>query len=598
MPDETLTTNIPEETANEEVVKTEEEAISTAEPVAEPTASAVEQPVEPAPALISEEEILAAQMLADPKPVATESAPVAAPAGNAAEEMELNVSLDQLSYICEYCGKVNPIAAPSCGRCGKRRPRSEYINAMNKIKNAQTVKERYVAEQAKLAADRQDAAQQQLARLVEERVADERAHYVAQERIRFDEEEEAIRRSTARDAVMRIIAAEKAADEKVQAAEKRAAEAESGRSREVEERIADEREKVLYAAAKRVVSERAGIENAAEERILATKKETERKAQENIAFAVEEAERSAARRAVLKVVATEQAANDRTRLERDAIARAALDRVEEEKKIAEINAYSKFKIEKEAIERAVDERIKAEREALYARRGEVSQREGGAVGVGGVQQVQPLAIVPYVNSRQPLFQYTTAKTVYKFVPDDVQQPQQQYPAYTPAPVQPKQKKKQCMRIWGVIIALLAIAMAVLAVVVFKYVEGYKNLDVILSLFQANDYKTAFDGVLGMATLLPIGIAVAAVGDLIVLITAIIVIAKNKFNWGVFIGAVVALIGAVLAFVSPVIAKAAEIMDMVKNLGQLINVIIGLVIFILALILSIVQGKKNKAETQM
>lgn len=582
MPDETLTANIPEEKANEEPARIDEEAAPAVEAVAETPApeakQPVEQPVEPAPMPAPAEEI----PVQPAQPVSM---------SNAAEEMELNVSLDQLSYICEYCGKVNPIAAPSCARCGKRRPRSEYVNAMNRIKNAQSVKERYVAEQAKLAADRQDAAQQQLARLVEERVADERAHYVAQEKIRFEEEQEAIKRSTARDAVMRIIAAEKAADEKVQAAEKRAEEAMSGRSREVEERIAEEREKVLYAAAKRVVSERAGIENAAEERILATKKETERKAQENIAFAVEEAERNAARRAVLKVVATEQAANDRTRLERDAIARAALDRVEEEKKIAEINAYSKYKIEKEAMQRAVDERIKAERDALYARRGEVGQNNMTA----GAQQVQPLAIVPYVNSRQPLFQYTTAKTVYKFVPDDV--PQQ--PASAPTYVQPKQKKKQCMRIWGVILAILAVAMAVLALAVFQYVEGYKNLDAVMSLFQADsDYKAAFGGNLWMGTMLPIGIIAAVVGDLVVLITAIIVIAKNKFNWGVFVGAVVALIGAVLAFISPVLAETAEIDAMLQTPGQLINVILAVVIFVLALILSIVQTKKNKKEKQL
>ena len=113
-------------------------------------------------------------------------------------------------------------------------------------------------------------------------------------------------------------------------------------------------------------------------------------------------------------------------------------------------------MEREAIERAVDERIKAEREALYSRRGEVSQRDPGT-GMGvGVQQVQPLAIVPYVNSRQPLFQYSTAKTYYKFVPDAPEQPVSPAPTrYTPAPVQPKQKKKQCMRVWSIVLMISA-----------------------------------------------------------------------------------------------------------------------------------------------
>ena len=600
MPDKILTDNIPEEPTANEAVTPENEAV---EPVVEPAPEAVEPAVEEVSEPVAEapkaEEPVASTPIEEPAPVLNANKPVEPsfqPTTTQEDEMELNVSLDQLSYICEYCGKVNPIAAASCGRCGKRRPRSEYVNAMNRIKNAQSVKERYVQEQAKLAADRQDAAQQQLARLVEERVADERAHYMAQEKIRFEEEQEAIRRSTARDAVLRIIAAEKAADEKVQAAEKRAEEAESGRSREVEERIAEEREKVLYAAAKRVVSERAGIENAAEERIIATKKDTERRAQENIAFAIEEAEKNAARRAVLKVVATEQAANDRTRLERDAIARAALDRVEEEKKIAEINAYSKYKMEREAIERAVDERIKAEREALYSRRGEVSQRDPGT-GMGvGVQQVQPLAIVPYVNSRQPLFQYSTAKTYYKFVPDAPEQPVSPAPTrYTPAPVQPKQKKKQCMRVWSFVLMIVAIALVALSIVFFKFVENFKTIDIVTSLFQSNDYKTAFEGTgMWMEMILPIGIAVLAVGAVLTIISAFVGgVFTKKFNWAIFVGCLLMLLGAAAAFVSPIIAKKIEIADITKHIHPVIVLAVTLIAFIISLVLAIKQTKKNK-----
>lgn len=517
------------------------------------------------------------------------SVPAEDKAATAAAEMELNVSLDQLSYICEYCGKVNAISSPNCVRCGKRRPRSEYINAMNKIKNAQSVKAQYIEEQAKLATDRQEAAQQQLVRLVESRVADEKAQIMAQEAVRLEQEREEIKRTTARDAVLRIIAAERAADEKVKAAETRADEAISGRSRETEERIAAEREKVLYAAAKRVISERAGIENAAEERIAAERKSTEQKAQETIANAVDEAEKSAARRAVLKVVANEQAAEDRARLERDAISRAAMDRVAEERRIAEINAYSKYKVEREAIERAVDERIKAEREMLYGRRGSASvSAQGGSV--------QPLTIVPYVDSHHPLYQYKTTKTVYKFVPDEAPAQEKRVPAVSGnvTPVKEKRKGFGAVRILSIFTAIFAVVVLLTVVLseqlsIFEYVKEGVNLDILMSLFKGE--------LEGTAMIAPIGILVMAIGAAATLICGIAELIRGKAGAEFWICALVALVGAIVTLVGFIVSKAIDTSDIMGSMGigMIIALAAALVALILAIVATAVCGKKKRAE---
>lgn len=525
-------------------------------------------------------------------------------ADSAAKEMALNVSLDQLSYICGYCGKVNAISSPNCVRCGKRRPRSEYVNAMNKLKNAESVKAQYIEEQAKLAVDRREAAEQQLVRLVESRVADEKAQIVAQEAIKLEQEREEIKRTTARDAVLRIIAAERAAEEKVKVAEARAEEAIAGRSRETEERIASEREKVLYAAAKRVVSERAGIENAAEERIAAERKNTEKKAQETIDFAVDEAEKNAARRAVLKIVAGEQAAEDRARIERDAISRAAMDRVAEEKEIAEINAYSKYKIEKEAIERAVDERIKAEREMLYGRRGAATAPYGQAGGA-----VQPLTIVPYVNSRQPLYQYAPSKTIYKFVPDE--QPEQQrpgrkaVPARMPSSAPVKEKKeKKAKKGYGAVRALSVIALLLAAVVLvgslvdvaaLRYVADYKNFDVVTALFVQNDYSAfiADKGIVGM--LAPIGIIVACVGALASVICAIVGLITGKAKAIFPILAAVGTVGAIVAVVGLIVGNVIAVAEIASLIGLIVLVAASVLALVFAAITTAITAKKKKQE---
>lgn len=505
-------------------------------------------------------------------------------------EMAANLSMDQLSYICEYCGKINAIAAPNCVRCGKRRPRSEYINAMNKIKNAQSIKSQYIEEQARLDADRDDANQRQLARLVEERVADEKAQIEAQKAIQLEQETDEIRRNTARDAVLRIIAAERAAEEKVRSADLRAEEAIKGRDRETQQTIAAEREKVLYAAAKRLVSERAGIENAAEERIVAERNLINQKAQETIDSATDAAEREAARKAALKVIAAEQASADRSNIEREAIQRAALDRVAEERHIAEINAYSKFTIEKEAIERAVDERIKAERELLYGKRNSAISYGGH----GGADTVQPIAIVPYVNSQQPVYQYNNIKQIYRFVPDE------QFDQGKNAPQQPMQsatvvgkRKRSCKAavrvcsLFAFLYGTLMILACVLDIEALRFVDGVKNLDLVIGLFGSS--SVIVDGLIESTSyILPIGIIVAMVGALVTVICGIIGLISNKGCVLMLIAAAIALVGAILIPVSRVIGGVG-FREVFAKLGNII------IIAIAALMLASIAASKTAAE---
>ena len=170
-----------------------------------------------------------------------------------------------MSYICAHCGKVNPITAGKCLRCGKRRPRNEYLKAINKSKQAQDFRENLSTEMAQLELDRKEAQEMQLVRLVEERVADERAIIEAQEAIKREQDRDAVQRLAARDAALRVIEAERRAEEAI-----------AGKARETEEQLRIEREKALYAAAKKIVSERAGIEQAAEERINLARSEMKR----------------------------------------------------------------------------------------------------------------------------------------------------------------------------------------------------------------------------------------------------------------------------------------------------------------------------------
>lgn len=511
-------------------------------------------------------------------------------------EMTANLSMDQLSYICEYCGKINSINSPICVRCGKRRPRSEYINALNKLKKAESVKSQYISDKARLDADRDDLAQRELARLVEERVADEKAQLLAQQAIRLEQDEDEIKRNTARDAVMRIIAAERAADEKVKNAELRAEEAIKGRNRETLETIAAEREKVLYEAAKRLVSERAGIENAAEERIINERNDINRKAQETIDAMKEEAEIDAARRAALKVIAAEQASADRANIEREAIQRAALDRVSEERRLAESSAYSKFAIEREAIQRAVDERIAAEREMLYGKRNTFGNAQG---------TVQPLAIVPYVNSQQPLYQYNNVKQVYRFVPDnsELEAPMKDLNVVHVADVKKKEKKKEkkkapAVRIASLIayiLGLVIIALCVIDIKPLRIDSSSSNLNIIMALFGSVSNIEAATVCSVTKNLVPIGMIVLLVGTLVGVIIGLIGLIGGKSNVVFPISGVVGIVGVALVIVGYIVIAKRDFMSVLSSLGVILVLVLSLIVLIMEIV-AIVSYKKIKKNS--
>lgn len=394
---------------------------------------------------------------------------------NADFEMEKNVGLnaDSLSYICDYCGKVNQIAASRCVRCGKRRPRSEYIGAMNKLKTAKSIKTEYLEEQYKIEEEKKDAAQQQLVRIVESRVEEEKQSIYAQENLRVEQEREAIKKSTARDAVLRIIAAEKLAEDKIQEAERRADDAIQGRAKEIDSIVEEEKRKVLEVASQKVVAARAGIEEAAREQIEANKKIADRYVKDTLVGEKDKAERSAARRAVLQIIAAEKAADEKIKTTKDALQQAAVERIIEERVLADKEASSRYLAEKQAIERAADERIKAEKEVLKKLLEDRQTTYGGGYppnqSASGANYVQPLTIVPYVNSNQPVYQYRPNQ-VYKFVP---RQPQvvaidskKKTNEGIPAPVSinaiaEKPKKSKAVRVTSIICIILAAAILVL-----------------------------------------------------------------------------------------------------------------------------------------
>lgn len=336
------------------------------------------------------------------------------------KETDVNLSVEQLSYICKYCGKVNSISAPNCIRCGKRRPRNEYLDAMKRLEKSKDIRQEFINEQIKAEAELKDARQQQFVRIVESRVEDEKARIMAQQEVRLEQDREDIKRATARDAVLRIIAAENAAEEKVAAAEARADAAINGKSKEIDDLIAAEREKALNAAAEKLIAERAAIEEVAKERIDANRKANEYDTAKQIAEAKDEAEKTAARQAVLQIIAAEKAAEDQIRISRDAFQQAATERIIEERILADKEAAARYAAEKQAIERAAEERIRAEREAvkkILDERGMAGYAGGYAQPAYGAQQVQPFAIVPYLNQNQPVYQYNPNRVVYKFVPD-------------------------------------------------------------------------------------------------------------------------------------------------------------------------------------
>jgi len=311
------------------------------------------------------------------------------------------------SYVCNYCGKINKLTELACEKCGKRKPRNPFIVGPKKAGAAQ-----YLSGMAQSAQTASNNHTQNLdiERIVQMRVAEELGKAHQNYGTMREQDLEDVKKFAAREAVLRVIAAEDAADMRVEAAERKANDMLAGRNDELNKIIDAEKDKVITAAARKIVAERAGIEDAAQERMEAYEKQAERAAQNAAIQARDEAERAAARKAVVQIIAAEKANDDRLRMTKDAVEQAAAERIEAEKELAQRDMAAKFGAERLAVERAADERIKAERERLGM----------GGIYAGGVGGASSFGITPMVNPNQPLHQYNPnlRRTVFRFVPDN------------------------------------------------------------------------------------------------------------------------------------------------------------------------------------
>lgn len=568
-----------------------------------------------------------------------------------ATEMEVSLNMDQLSYICEYCGKVNSISAAQCVRCGKRRPRNEYVKAMNKIKSVKSIKAEYVEEQAKIETEKKEVANQQLVRLVESRVADEKAQIQAQEAIKLEQERETIKKMTAREAVLRIIAAENAAEERIADAERKAQDAVSGRATEIESVVADEREKTLKAAAQKLVVERAGIEEAAREKIEASRKQFEKAAREGVAAARDNAEKNAARRAVLRVIAAEKANEDMLRMSKNALQQAALERIEEERKLTEKEYAAKFAAEKLAIEKAADERIKAEKEALRRvledkERNAFMPNYGYSSQQGGMAQhtIQPISIVPYLNPNQPVYQYNPNRVIYKFIPNANQSAIVEAPGKkalgfygeTPDNIEKADKKaakknaSSKVRITSLFSLLLSLAVLVLGVVigliksdfevipalsdkviaasnpsiilafgeyVIRGINGIFGASITVPTFMAgSEYYIAASALnYTYSVIIPIGFTLFFLFDLVVIIQSIARLCTGRARAIGFLPALlqlICIIGFAVGAILVAVKVKAEITAALLTVGFIVCFVAAIVLLVLSLIAAKSSGKKD------
>ncbi|MFW5780703.1 MAG: hypothetical protein ACOCWI_04560, partial [Bacillota bacterium] len=108
------------------------------------------------------------------------------------KENQINLTQERLTYICDYCGKVNHIDSPRCARCGKRRPRNEFVKAMTAVREAKLSQQEYEAQKAaqeeeqknaeqylqerkqQIMADKEAAQKMSMTRIIEEKIADEK----------------------------------------------------------------------------------------------------------------------------------------------------------------------------------------------------------------------------------------------------------------------------------------------------------------------------------------------------------------------------------------------------------------------------------------
>ncbi|MCR4660981.1 MAG: hypothetical protein K5765_03140 [Clostridia bacterium] len=566
------------------------------------------------------------------------------PQNNSQKEMIASFNNEQLSFVCEYCGKVNAIGEMRCGRCGKRRPRSAYLAAIEKAKKKMEQQEPEVLTTEEAAAVEAEQTQKEnfnkeIARLVEDRVADEKVSMQQQMDAMRNQDIEDVKRYTARDAVQRIIAVENAADERVRKAQKEAEDLRKQQHREQEATIQSEREKIIYEAAQRMVSERAGIENAADERIANERTQIQHDAIQTI----EEAQAEAARKAALKVIASEQANQDKINLERLAMQRAVIDRIEEERKMARKEAEAIFYAEKKAIQEASTQRIEAERKRLCNYGGQFSYQQPvmpQAAQPYMPQGVQPFTIVPYVNPNHPLNQVKTVRKVYRFVPDGVQennvvenvvaaQPVNETGEILPPPPpleepvkqetdnvnsqkknkkikKPKKLKERdnpsmILMILSFVFAIGAVLVSVLFMDKLSVISGYKNIEIVSAIFGYVENPIvkliAAGDIAGTNAIL---IKVASVGGMAMLVgvgfcALFSVINAFKRRCSIFnlIFACLGLAGGIVF-----IALSIVVLQNLVYLGTSILIACLLLMFICVVIAFVLRNKKEKILNKM
>jgi ribosomal protein L40E len=64
---------------------------------------------------------------------------------------------DKIVYTCLICGTVNRIENEVCSKCGKKRPRNEFVSALRRIQEGRAAQEEYAAEQKAAAAEAEAA---------------------------------------------------------------------------------------------------------------------------------------------------------------------------------------------------------------------------------------------------------------------------------------------------------------------------------------------------------------------------------------------------------------------------------------------------------
>lgn len=372
----------------------------------------------------------------DEHKTAEEKAPLAM------EDAQIEFNRDSLTYICDYCGKVNSIDSPRCLRCGKRRPRKEYINAikaLNEVEKTNLTNQDSLAEEETIPA------------IITESNSDNKSEIVSKSSqdsapIIIDDakqiQDSSVDKTLNSGEIVQVsqeqqnteeIQAEKPVD--IRGKEQKAQSDTAGDliDEELEDIVnkivAEEKEKAINRATDALIEEGAKVDKSIDEQIELYQRDILNLSQTEAFVQGEEAERKAARNAVLQIIEAEKAAEDALKINKEQLNKAAIRRIEIEKELAKKGVCSQYVAERQDIQKATAARLNAERESIRRLLEEKKSLESASAynfmpGISSNQQVtQPFVIVPYVNSNQPLLQYKPNQ-LYRFIPSSTGQREQ------------------------------------------------------------------------------------------------------------------------------------------------------------------------------